>query len=368
MIKILYVLPKAEQGGAETQLLLLLRKIDYTKFKVHLGILYPGKELEQEFKNFKNIEIVNFHKKGPFDLGVYSRITRYARDNKINIIHTLMGNHHAYIPAIFLPKITAIGGIMGTQYDELSFPEWAQVFLFEKLFTKLQKIKLVSCSYAGKKLYIDKGFSEDHIEVIPNGFDYSNYEKGNPQKIRQEFSLKGKIILGMVGRFIETKNHRTLLQSFNILHKKRKDCILMLVGSGDTQKDIEEEAHSLHLENKVVFTGNRKDIPDLLASMDIFVFPSISEGWPNVINEALAAGLPVIAYPAGDIPHIIENKTNGIIVDNDATEIANWIIKLLDDSELRNKLKKNAKQTLVGKYTVDSMVTQYENLYKRWLN
>jgi glycosyltransferase involved in cell wall biosynthesis len=368
MIKILFILPQTQQGGAETQLLYLLKNMDRKKFDIYLGLLYENNDLKQEFESIKNIKIINLKKRGVLDILVFRRINKLVKKENIDIIHTFMGNHYAYIPELFCRNVTAVGGIRATtRPKDLSFVERFIRFNLSRMIAKRRKFIMISNSEAGKNVYLTAGFLEKSIDVIPNGIDFKKFSSGNKIKIQQEFRLKNKIVLGVVSRLIDVKNHTELIRNFYELDKKYDDLVLLIVGDGPLMDDLKKLAKSLELDN-VIFTGNRKDIADLLSAMDIFLFPSKFEGWPNVVGEAMAAGLPVLAYPVGDMKNIIKNNYNGIISEQNSAAFLKYADQLIENKEKRETLANNAKKTIKENFSVESMVRKYEQFYISILN
>ena len=154
---------------------------------------------------------------------------------------------------------------------------------------------LMACSNeAGQWLYGKKACQKDNYIFLSNAIDTEKYRYSEDiaNKYREELGLVGKFVIGHVGRFHEAKNHMFLLDVFAGIYAKRSDAVLLLVGDGDLRKLIEERIHALNLENCVILTGNRNDVPDLMKAMDVFVFPSKWEGLPVTVVEAQAAGLP----------------------------------------------------------------------------
>ena len=131
---------------------------------------------------------------------------------------------------------------------------------------------------------------------LHNGVDLKmyHYDEEGRGRIREEFSLDGKLVVGHVGRFHEQKNHRFLLEVFREIRKRRDDAVLLLVGVGTLEVDVRRRVKELDLENVVIFAGQRFDVPQLLSAMDVFVFPSFHEGMPNTVIEAQATGLPCV--------------------------------------------------------------------------
>lgn len=134
------------------------------------------------------------------------------------------------------------------------------------------------------------------VRLLNNGVDLSifRYDSEGRSRIRQEFSLEGKLVVGHVGRFHEQKNHMYLLEVFGKIHDRRPDAVLLLVGIGKLEEKIRSRVKELNLEDAVIFAGQRFDVPQLLSAMDVFVFPSFHEGMPNTVIEAQATGLPCV--------------------------------------------------------------------------
>ena len=157
-------------------------------------------------------------------------------------------------------------------------------------------VERFACSQAaGKFLYGDKPFY-----VLNNAIDVEKYRYSEKKRseIRGALALNDKLVIGHVGRFNDPKNHTFLIDIFKEIIEKNKSAILLLVGDGPLQDGVKEKVDDLNLSNNVVFMGNRKDVPDLLQAMDIFVLPSLYEGFPVVGVEAQCAGLPVFMSTA----------------------------------------------------------------------
>lgn len=135
-----------------------------------------------------------------------------------------------------------------------------------------------------------------NVKLVNNGVDLDvfRYDAQERARIRNEFSLGERFVVGHVGRFDEQKNHRYLLEVFKEIQKQRKDAVLLVVGTGKLEEEIRGRIKELGLQENVVLAGRRFDIPALLSAMDVFVFPSLHEGMPNTVIEAQATGLPCV--------------------------------------------------------------------------
>ena len=175
----------------------------------------------------------------------------------------------------------------------------------------------------------------------------------------------------MVARLIKCKNHEALIQMFHEIQNENEKLLLclLLVGDGDQMKHLVNLVYSLGLQEKVIFTGLRKDVADLLSAMDIFVFPTLClEGWPNAIGEAMASGLPIISYPAGDISTIITSNYNGIITKPNMKSFKEATLAIMKNTDLMKQLGENARRSVESKYGIKTMVKNYEKLYTQLIS
>ena len=153
----------------------------------------------------------------------------------------------------------------------------------------------MGCSQdANEWLFGKKIANSEKCFVLPNAIEVEKYKYNEEiaRKIKAEFNIKNdEIVVGHIGRFSYMKNHKFLIEIFEKLCKT-ENCKLLLVGDGELKNDIQNIVKNKHLENKVIFTGVRSDVNEILQAMDIFVMPSIFEGLPVTLIEAQASGVP----------------------------------------------------------------------------
>lgn len=163
----------------------------------------------------------------------------------------------------------------------------------------------MGCSYeAGVDRYGKKIANSSKFQVINNGINARQYvfDPFTRDRIRDEFGIQEKYVIGHVGRFNVVKNHKFMVAVLAELKKRSYDYVLMFVGDGELRQAVANQAKELGVLDSVIFTGIRKDVPDLLQAMDQFIFPSFNEGLGIGLIEAQAAGLPCIANKDGIIP------------------------------------------------------------------
>ena len=200
------------------------------------------------------------------------------------------------------------------------------------------------------------GLKKEKIPVIRNGLDLSKC------MVKEDYALGTPIRLIHVGRFDVPKNHAGLLRSFGKLLETYPDCRLQLLGDGDLRQEMETLAADLKIADKVQFDGMQANVYPYLQNADLFVLPSIYEGNPMSIIEAMGTGLPIVATEVGGIPDMIRNRETGLLVPCEEDAFCKACIELLDDEALRSALGKQAKQDSV-RFSAACMAQQYCEVY-----
>jgi len=228
---------------------------------------------------------------------------------------------------------------------------------------------VISNTRAGKKILIEREkVNPKKIIVIPNGIDLQKIppflnKKERNKKIKEMFqvsSFKFQVV-GFVGYLTEQKGLEYLLEAFSQL--REEDAFLLIIGDGPCFQKLKIKAQELKIDKKALFLGYKKDVLNYLRLFDIFCLPSLWEGQPNVILEAMGCGLPIVATRVGGVQEMIKDKKNGILVPPaNSKALFRAIELLLKNESLRRKMGQAALNS-VKKYDIESMVSQYENLY-----
>ncbi|WP_368250735.1 glycosyltransferase family 1 protein [Intestinibacter bartlettii] len=297
-IRILHVIGQMNRGGAESMIMNIYRKIDRTKiqfdFVVHTDSIcdfddeikslggkiyncprFTGTNLvsyikfwNEFFKEHKEYKIIHGH--------IGSSASIYLEIAKKNGLFTIAHSHSDGFDT----------GIKGSMYRLFSYPTR---FIADYFFACSKEAGI---SRYGNKVVNNK----DIFSILKNAIDIEEYKfyKEIRAKKRKELNLENKYVIGHVGRFDKAKNQEYLVDVFKLIAKKNKNAMLLLIGDGELKPYIIEKVKSYGLEDRVIFTGVRSDVNELLQAMDVFAFPSLYEGLGLVIIEAQASGLPCI--------------------------------------------------------------------------
>lgn len=211
-----------------------------------------------------------------------------------------------------------------------------------------------------------KKFQED-ILVIPNGIDIEKYINLSRGKIRESLNINDEKIIIFVGRLHHAKGIEYLIRAMQFILEKEKNVRLLIVGDGEDRGNLENLALKLNLTGKVTFVGELQNekVPEYMVSSDVFVLPSLSEGFPMTILEAMASGLPIVASNVTGLCEIIREGENGLLVEPmNPRDFARKVLLLLEDDNLRKGISlENRKK--VGDYSLSNVIKQIESIYGR---
>jgi glycosyltransferase involved in cell wall biosynthesis/peptidoglycan/xylan/chitin deacetylase (PgdA/CDA1 family) len=374
---VLYVIWSLGLGGAERVVINLAKGLDKNKFNAAVCCLNDKGQFAYELEK-EGIEVIALNKKGAFDIAVIFSLISVIKQHRIDVVHTHLwgANFWGRIAA----KLARVKVIIATEHNEDVWKNGFYRFLDKKLQNSTDKIIAVSNSV--KEFYVSKvGISSDKIQVIHNGIDVGEAHSSSAHElislraknhthdaIRKEFGIKDdEIILGVIGRLVPQKGHKYFLLALKELLNNHKVKGL-IVGSGPMEEELKQYSKDLGFNGSVVFTGLRKDIPELLNSIDIVVMPSLREGLPIIALEAMAQGVPVVATNVGGNTEVIKQNETGILVEpENETDLVNALGRLLGDKKLLQKMGENGLLRVKELFSLENMVEQTEELYTECL-
>ncbi|NLD98543.1 MAG: glycosyltransferase family 4 protein [Fibrobacter sp.] len=361
MNKVLHLRSSGGILGAENVILELSKRSSRFGYESHVGAIHSALDPFPEFlipaKNF-SIKTSVFSGNGRVDFKRVQVIKEYIVKNKIDIIHShgYKENFYSLLLPFKIPKIAT---------NHL----WKNVNLKDRFYCSLDSIFLrffdtvVAVSSEITSTLQKKGISKP--VKIPNGIDTDIFKPSGSKQVsildRFKIPYTSKVI-GMVSSLTPEKNHITALHALKNL--SNENVILLIVGDGPTKNNLKKTAADLNISEKVIFTGKQSDIQSILSVIDIFILPSLTEGLPMALLEAMSAGKAVIASRVGEIPNIIKHRQNGFLIDaRDYRLLAAFIKDLLDNPSMISTIGLNARKDVIDNYSADKMVHQYCRLY-----
>ncbi|MGE3512713.1 MAG: glycosyltransferase, partial [Vicinamibacterales bacterium] len=211
-----------------------------------------------------------------------------------------------------------------------------------------------------------EGFRAEQAVTITHGVHLPRFApRVDRAACRRSLGLKADgVVIGTIGRPIEEKGHTHLIDAATTVLERHPEAEFLIVGEGQLRAALEAQAARAGLGDRVHFTGARSDVPELLSIMDVFAFPSISEGFGIAVLEAMASRLPVIASDIRPLADIIEDSVTGLLVPaGDGAALARAVTRVLDDADLRFQLAARGRALVERQYTDRHMVGAHEELY-----
>ncbi|MCD4655739.1 glycosyltransferase family 4 protein [bacterium] len=210
------------------------------------------------------------------------------------------------------------------------------------------------------------------IRVIYNGVDYHRFRDADGSAFRHELKLKpNQFLFGIVGPVSQHKGVEEFIRAARQVINTHPDAIFVVVGPDRPRAFLDEMKSlvaSLELVNSVIFTGFRKDVPEIMSALDILITPSRVEAFGRVLLEAMSAGTPVIASQVGGIPEIISEKNIGILVPPESPDkLSTAILSIMSDQDRRDKIIKIAQNHIKNNFTIEKHTQQIEEVYEHFL-
>lgn len=259
--------------------------------------------------------------------------------------------------------------VLGSDVNLLS--NQLQIKISKFIFNKVNVI--TSVSYAMKKKIIELNVKPDKVKFLPFGIDVDTFKPRPRQNIRDNLHLplKKKIVL-FVGLLIPVKGVNYLIDAIPDVLMVHKDAYFIFIGHGQLKQYLIEKAGDYGIKSSMLFVGNKphSEIPYWLNASDILVVPSLSEGRPNVILEAMASEVPVVATNTGGIPELVEDGKNGFLVKKeDSVDLSNKISELLTNEKLRLAMQKYSRQSIFAKnLSWDNSAEEFRKIYTKLLD
>lgn len=364
-IKILQVIGGGEIGGAERHLLTLMRLLDRDRFETELLCLCDG-----PFAALARAEGIVTHEipmRHKLDLGTVGPIKELLASRGIQLVHThgVRANLVARTAAnrAGLPVITTFHSVL--RYDYPTAWEARVAGVFTRLTNRFTG-RFIAVSEAVKNDLIRLGVTPDRIDVVYNGLDFSKLlPRLTPEEVRSRLGIPtDRRLIGCIGRLHPVKGQITLLDAARELLKTDPDLLFLIVGEGPHRPLLEARLRELGLEEQVIMPGYYDHVSDLYPLFSAFCLPSVMEGMPLVLLEAMHFGVPIAASDTGGIPELIQNRENGLLFSpGNPHGLAAAVRELLNDPTLKSRCVDAGRETALH-YTIQAMVRNTEKVYE----
>ncbi len=363
-MKIAFLIRSLDRGGAERQLVCLANGLAAKGHQVAVMVFYGGGELEAELDG---VQLLDLKKTGRWDVpGFLARLVGCVRGYKPDILHGYLGTANALtvLLKLFLSGLPVVWGLRSSDMD-LSHYDWLSrwSFVLERNLSRFADLIIVN-SRSGLDYARKRGFAPGKMHVVANGVDTELFmpdsESGKP--LRSEWGVEeDEILVGLVARIDPIKDHEMFLKAAALLSEKLPKARFVCVGGGDSDylEKMKRAAMGMGLDNRLTWAGSRADMPAVFNSLDICCLSSQSEGFPNVLAEAMACGVPCVSTDVGDARHILGDT--GFVVERGSSEkLFEALLGLAD--RLDSGATTDARARIEQKFSLEAMIRKTEAL------
>ena len=358
-MKTLHINTERTWRGGEQQTVFLAKGLMKLGHKAAI-VCQPASPLALKAKE-EQIETYELKMRGEADVIAILKLAFLLKQNDYDVVH--MHTSHAHTLGVLAVLFSGAKAkkVVSRRVD----------FSIRKHYTSHLKYlwgvdKYIAVSEAIKDVLIKDGIPSEKIAVVHSGVDLSRFNGTSGDYLRREFDVNSStFVVGNVAHLADHKGHEYLIKAIPMVVREFPDVKFFIVGDGELRSHLHGLANKLNLDDRLIFTGFRKDIPQFLDFFDLFVLASHSgEGICNAVLEAMAMGKPIVATAAGGTPEIIEDGVNGILVSaRNPESLAKGIISIIHHRNIAKKLAENGRQTVETRFSVEKMVCKTVDVY-----
>ncbi len=364
---VLHLIDSGGMYGAEKVVLTLLKELQDSQYPGILGCIRENEnerlQIASEAEK-EGIRVQYFTMRRGLSFSGLQNIRKFIEDQDLNLVHS-----HGYKSNIFLSLLPgrnfkAVSTVHGWAKQSAGMKGKLYEFLDALALKRMNKV--IAVSKAVLKDLAERGLKRDRVNLIYNGIkintDISFFDR---LSIRQKYGIPPDVfVIGAVGRLSQVKGHSYLIEAMPSILKERPDCRLVIAGDGPLNKDLEFLIKKLNLAGNVKLPGYVGEIEPFLAMIDLFAMPSLSEGLPISLLEAVASGKPVLASAVGGIPEVIHSSDHGILVPPaDSSSIAGAVKSLFSEKDRMQRMSTLGREFVRSQFSSVRMADDYLSVY-----
>jgi len=348
-------------GGGEMKVLELVQRLDKDRYNITVGSVGQGGPLEAEFrKSVERVEI--FSKKFSFDFSLVTRVMRLMKEQQIQILQTTL--FYADIIGAYAASLAGVPVVIS--WEPVTGPFALRHYLAYKLaMQKIDRVVAVSEDIR-QRVIRERHLSPDQVMTIHYGVDVNKFAPGTGSLTKADLGVpEDHLVLGTVARFDHPKGHKYLIEAAPRIVQQFPGVRFVLAGDGPLRAEVEQQIRQAGLDDFFVLLGFRRDVKELLSVFDLFILPSLSEGLPNAVLEAMACSNPVVATAVNGVVEVVEDGVTGYLVPpQNPEELAAAVIKMLGLGEKMKRMGHQGRERVVKYFSVEQQIAKFEALYQ----
>lgn len=362
-IEILILITELGIGGAQKLVAQTAEGLNRNKYEITVACLYQAGYWAKWLESH-GISVLDLKMRSKFDFHVLTRLASHVRSKEIRLINTHL--FHANLVGTMIGKRVDVPVIISTRHsDEIG---GRRREIINRLTVPFRDHTIAISDSVMRTELKRSGVNPLKISTITNGIDTNEFLKSDEHliaSIRNEFDLSNDdIVIVYIGRIVPEKGLAFLLNAVRLLKPKCYDTKVLIIGGGTAESEVQSMVAKNNLQDSVILGGIRTEISEILSIGDIFVLPSLWEGLPLGLIEAMAAAKPVIATAVGGVPEIVINEKTGLLVPPaDSESLAEAILTLLKDPARARQMGEAGRNRAIEHFDIKRTIQQTEALY-----
>lgn len=355
-------------GGAEKVAYEFARRLDPARFRSYLCTTRAPHHTRRESVArdrlqlaTEGIDVLDLNRNSHWPLGPWWRLYALLANERIDIVHAHMPR--ASVPGAVLARVARVPVMISHEHGSALEGKLGRMLLERLIVAPLSARMLAVSKWDRENIIERERIPPGKISVLPNGIP-APPEVG--PDLRGEFGIPdGVPLIGAVGRLFPEKGYDDLIRAVGLLRDRGRELRCLILGDGPQEQELRALVSERGLDEQILMPGRRRDVPDVIRSLDVAVLCSRREGSPLAMLEYMAGATPIVATAVGGVPELIDDGEHGLLVaPADPTGLAGAIERLLADRDLARRLGAGARRRQRAEYDIGVVVAQLERIYE----
>lgn len=353
--RVMLVIQSLRVGGAENMVENLAYALRDRECVVKVVVLQSGETIISRRLRANDIDLVFIGKRPGPDLSTIAKLAILMRDFNPDVVHSHLPILNYVVPAA---RRAGVMNLVHTIHNVAQKETNIRLKVaYARRCYRHRFVRPVALSQINKNTVIEfYGIPAAEVQVVANGIDLSRFEP------KSNYAIDGIAHVCHVGRFNEQKNHRAIIEAAALMRGRGIEVLFDLYGEGALMESVREAVSNAGVADMFIFHGLTDDVPGIMRAADVFILPSLWEGAPMVLAEAMATGLPIVASRVGGVPNMIEDGADGLLCEPTASSLAECLVRLLADKDLRQSMGISARY-YSRQFSSDLMAGRYLKVY-----
>ena len=361
-LDVLHLIGTLSPGGAERNLFYLAPHLSKSRLRYGICCLMHRGEFADEIERM-GIPVFEMHYRRRYALQTLLRLRRLLVDGEVAVVHThlfesgVMGRLAAWLARVPI--------VITHEHGKTLWKRWHHT-MFERLAIHFTDLRIAVSKDIMNLRVSREGTPPDKIRIIYNAVDPERFTLAQSARSskRKELGLEDCLVVGTIGRLVEAKAYDLFIDVAHQACNLSQDLRFILVGEGPLRQELERKRDRLGLGKSFEFLGQRSDIAELMAAMDIYMITSLREGLPMTLIEAMMSAKPIISTAVGGIPDTIADGEDGLLIEGRACEaLVGALMGLLEQPEKMKDFGLKARRKAIERYAPEKVLNQLEAVY-----